>query len=362
MAKPIAIAPSKYKLRTDLPPDPATGRRRQVSTIFSGSLTDAKLAQSAFEVRHKGPDHTGSSIICSELFARWLIHAEQTLEAQTVYDYRNTVRLYLDPHLGDIALRDIRPSHLDHMYRQLSTIGGRHHRGLAATTIKKIHHIACAAFTQAERWEWIDRNPAKLARPPKVRRGKKIATPDTAAVQTLLQHLRSYDYDVYVFVECAASLGARPGEVCAIRWLDVDWSAGTITIDASVTRFREVKSTKTDRERTVTVDDETLAMLKGYMPAAAPPEHYIFGGEVAWRPTRATMTIKRVRDAHGLPAITPRSLRHYVATRLIANGVDIRTVAGRLGHASPATTLNVYSAFVPEKDREAADLLRALRT
>ncbi|MGA2472755.1 MAG: tyrosine-type recombinase/integrase [Acidimicrobiales bacterium] len=50
-------------------------------------------------------------------------------------------------------------------------------------------------------------------------------------------------------------------------------------------------------------------------------------------------------------------LRHYVATRLLAAGVDVRTVAGRLGHRNPSTTLNVYSHFVPEADQEAAETL-----
>ena len=48
---------------------------------------------------------------------------------------------------------------------------------------------------------------------------------------------------------------------------------------------------------------------------------------------------------------------NYVATRLLSEGVDVRTVAGRLGHRNASTTLNVYSHFLPEADREAADLL-----
>ena len=50
-------------------------------------------------------------------------------------------------------------------------------------------------------------------------------------------------------------------------------------------------------------------------------------------------------------------LHHSVATRLLSEGVDVRTVAGRLGHRNAATTLNVYSLFLPESDREAANVL-----
>ena len=59
----------------------------------------------------------------------------------------------------------------------------------------------------------------------------------------------------------------------------------------------------------------------------------------------------------GIENVRLHDLRHYVATRLLAAGVDVRTVAGRLGHRNLATTLNVYAHFVPEVDQQAADVL-----
>lgn len=80
-------------------------------------------------------------------------------------------------------------------------------------------------------------------------------------------------------------------------------------------------------------------------------------GSRPWRPDSATQAFTRLRDRAGLRGVRLHDLRHAVATRLIRAGVDVRTVAGRLGHASAATTLRVYSHFVPAADREAADLL-----
>jgi integrase len=59
----------------------------------------------------------------------------------------------------------------------------------------------------------------------------------------------------------------------------------------------------------------------------------------------------------GRDAVTRRE--HY-ATRLLTAGVDVRTVAGRLGHRNAATTFKVYSHFVPEADRQAAEVLARL--
>lgn len=77
-------------------------------------------------------------------------------------------------------------------------------------------------------------------------------------------------------------------------------------------------------------------------------------------PTACRRRFGWVRAQVGLEGVRLHDLRHYVATRLISAGVDIRTVATRLGHASPTTTLNTYSHFVPEADREAAELLGGL--
>ena len=61
-----------------------------------------------------------------------------------------------------------------------------------------------------------------------------------------------------------------------------------------------------------------------------------------------------------LRGVRLHDLRHYVATRMLSSGADVRTVAGRLGHANPSVTLNVYAQFLPQSDRRAAEALGAL--
>jgi integrase len=75
------------------------------------------------------------------------------------------------------------------------------------------------------------------------------------------------------------------------------------------------------------------------------------GGAVSWRPDSTTRAYARLCRRAGLPGVRLHDLRHYVATQLLGAGVDVRTVAGRLGHRNAATTLNVCSHFLPEADR-----------
>ena len=72
------------------------------------------------------------------------------------------------------------------------------------------------------------------------------------------------------------------------------------------------------------------------------------------------MMFRNLRTKAGLPDARIHDLRHFVATQLIAAGHDIRTVAGRLGHAQTSTTLNTYAAFVKARDHDAAADLAAM--
>jgi len=83
-------------------------------------------------------------------------------------------------------------------------------------------------------------------------------------------------------------------------------------------------------------------------------------GSTPWRPDSTTRAFARLCRRAGLEGVRLHDLRHYVATRLLASGVDVRTVAGRLGHRDAATTLNVYSHFLAEADRDAANVLGRL--
>ena len=94
------------------------------------------------------------------------------------------------------------------------------------------------------------------------------------------------------------------------------------------------------------------------------PEALIFAsdglGQQPWLPDSVSRRFRLLCRRAQLDGVRLHDLRHYVATQLLAAGVDLRTVAGRLGHRNAATTLNVYSHFLPEADRKAAGVLADL--
>ena len=174
----------------------------------------------------------------------------------------------------------------------------------------------------------------------------------------------------------AAVTGARRGELCALRWSDLDRTSLRISRSLYGSRQDQLmeKDTKTHAVRRVSLDPETLEVVIGHrnqcrLRAKAcglrlPENAFIFSSEpsgtLPWRPGRVTLAFSRLCTELGVSNVRLHDLRHFAATQLLAAGVPVRTVAGRLGHANAATTLNVYAHVLESSDEDAAGVLGRL--
>ncbi len=174
-----------------------------------------------------------------------------------------------------------------------------------------------------------------------------------------------------MFLWLAMTVGARRGELCALRRRHLDLEAAVLSIEGSVAGRRSAtrqKDTKTHQKRRVALDDESVELLRGHLgrqDAVAEElgvrvarDAFLFSLDADCAtpliPDSVSQRFDRLVDRLGI-ATSLHKLRHYNATELIAAGVDVRTVAGRLGHGGGgATTLRVYAAWVTEADRRAA--------
>jgi integrase len=166
--------------------------------------------------------------------------------------------------------------------------------------------------------------------------------------------------------------------LCALRWSDVELDGLAITLSRGIVGERNdsliEKDTKTHASRRISIDEQTCALLEQQRARAREraaavngelgDDAFVFSddvlGRLPWRPSRVTAAFIRLRSDVGLQGVRLHDLRHFAATRLLAAGVPVRTVSGRLGHANPATTLNVYAAWLEESDQAAAAVLSDL--
>jgi integrase len=254
---------------------------------------------------------------------------------------------------------------VERWYARLTVDGWTVHR------VRKLHTLLRSAWNQALRWGWAAVNPVSAARAPSAPT-THLSPPTPAQVVDALRAADELSSAFGVFIRLAASSGARRGELCGLRWDDIDTDAALVAIRRSVAYVDGelvVSDTKTGRggQRVVSVSLPTAHALRAHRRTLAelalreglPDGGWVFTHDLQtpWRPDYTSRMWRTVRERVGMSDVRLHDLRHYVATELLGAGVDVRTVAGRLGHAQASTTLDVYAAFLPANDRAAADLL-----
>lgn len=357
--------------------DPKTGKRVQHTRTVKGTKREATAALAEFVVQCNQGALVNSRANVNELLDAWLDRARHDLSPSTVRTTHFFIELYLRPTLGKVPLRKLSSARIDRLYGELRRSGGKGGQPLAPRTVRRVHNILHSALEQAVRWEWLPTNPATRSSPPKLG-PLDIRPPDPEEVGRLLAAAEADDPDFAMFLRLAAATGARRGELCGLRWRSVDFAGRALLISRGVVLgpAGEVveKDTKTHAARRIALDRVTVELLKAHRERWEQrlrlcglrwsDEQYVFSYDAGARapiaPERLTKRFRHLADRLELEHVRLHDLRHYVATRLIAGGVPVRTVSGRLGHAATSTTVNTYAHFVQATDQDAAELLGLL--
>ncbi|MGH9222321.1 MAG: tyrosine-type recombinase/integrase [Acidimicrobiales bacterium] len=362
-----------WELRVYVGRDAVSGRKRWVYKTVRGGKREAQRALTAMVAEADRGALARTSATVGELLEEWYSHAAPGFSPKGAHETRGILDRNLLPFVGKVQLSKLGAADLDRFYRRLREKGGRVGRPLAPGTIRRTHGVLHRALVQGVRWGWLATNPASSASPPRVPM-PQINPPAPHELARVFALATSSDVDLADYILLAAATGARRSELIALRWSDIDWARGTVTISRGIVSGSSglvEKDTKTHASRRVSLDSTTVEALRVHRARAderarvcefeLPPTAFVFSYEVdgskPWFPDSVSRSFTRLCRQAGLKGVRLHDLRHYVATRLLSAGVDVRTVAGRLGHRNAATTLNVYSHFLAEADRDAANVL-----
>jgi integrase len=387
----------RYRVAVYAGKDPITGRKVYLKETHA-TEDEAIKARDRLLVQVEAGSHPDRAATVAVLMERWMEVVDHELStAETTAGY---VRRTINPALGEWTLRKLqhRVDLLDRLYKHLgrcnvlcdgrlfvehttskphdcgkAKCGPHQCKPMAPATIRRIHAILSSALNYAISWGWIEKNPATYAHPPKLsRRRARPQTPEKVA--ELLNAASERDIELGIFLWIAVTTGARRGEVTALRWPAVGCDSRVLVFSENyVVRAgqRRLKGTKTDTDRTLSMDPETVQILRDFRAARQavlapvglelPEDAFVFSPvplcDRPWHPDHFTHAYREVADSLGI--VEPlKNLRHFNATQLLAAGVDLRTTAGRLGHSDGgATTLRVYADWTRPADQRAAELL-----
>lgn len=372
----------------------------RLSRVFSArNVTEANKAASGIriellEAHERRQDASG---VERERRQTWTVerYVDHYLQAWAPHHLADTTRTRyaaifkhnVCPHIGKRRMTEVTPSDLTAMYAALAAPKARKRGGdgaLSGSTVATVHNVVRALFAFAVEIEGdLPTNPAasraarpKVDRTPPQRKGLTVAE-----VESFVKLASAKAPRIAIPVMLSAYLGTRRGETVGLRWSDVDFDAGCITVARSVSRTIadgvRVKSTKTGKQRTIPLDPHTASELKriqleqrrarlrfgrGWRGAERPADDYIAAendGE-PMRPDVFGNCFRTLCEAEKLEHITPHLLRHAWVSQMIALGFDAVTIAAMSGH-SPDVLLKTYAHAFDARKREAMDALGEAR-
>jgi integrase len=350
--------------------DASTDERKRKWHSFRGTKREAQaecakliteLMTGAYVERHKQS--------LNDFLDRWERDwATNNLSPKTAERYLELNRLHIRPHIGAKPMQAIRVEDLNALYAGL-------HQKLSPRTIKHVHRLLHRVFGHAAKWGVIKRNIVALVDAPRVP-VKEAPALKLTEIPTMLAALRGRM--MYPIAVVALGTGMRRGELCGLRWQDVDLDGGSLRVEQSLEqtrgalRFKAPKSARS--RRTISLSPVVVAELRAHWKeqqeqrlslglGKAPADSPVFAN---WdgkprHPDKLSTDFSTAMTRAGLPHITLHSLRHTHASQLITSGMDILTVSRRLGHGSPGITPNVYGHLLRSEDR-AADIMQAMLT
>lgn len=377
--------------------DPISGRRHYLmETVPPGPDADdtaesvrARLLQ---EVKERRTPRTNASV---EYILRDFI-ASARVEETTRESYDGYARKHVYRFIGRHKASGVDGDLLDSLYEELERCrdhcDGKPHiqhrtavahkcdrrcaphecNPLSAWTVRKIHFMISGAYKRAIRKKWLSFNPATEAEPPSAPPPNPQPPSRDEAALIINEAWREPDFGTLVW--CTITTGSRRGELCALRWRDFDAERRRLRIGRAIAHGNKgvwEKDTKTHQVRHIILDEETVGILLEHRARCErnartfgvelSADAFIFAtspdGLVGRKPRSFTQKYALLVKKLGIKT-TLHKLRHYSATELIVAGIDIRTVAGRLGHSGGGTTtLKIYAAWKEEADQRASEVL-----
>lgn len=345
----------------------AGGKRQYYNKVIHGLRRDAQAHLSAkLTEKDTGRLVKRTRETLDSYLHRWLRDvAPMTRKPRTVSHDEENLRLYVRPYLGKYRLDQITPVHVQEMLRRLVD------RGLAPKTIRNARTTLSTALKHAVQPErLITFNPVLGTRAPRLR---KKSTKAWTAMETV-KFLKAAEDDRYeALYYLAIYTGMRPEEYLGLQRRDVDFAAGTVTVNRILVNDHGRKlyyddDPKTDSSRrTLLVPEPALTKLKAWMLAAPEklrePKAPVFhdpkrGGPLNERNLRRRHFRPLCRKA-GVPEIRLYDLRHTFGSLMHRAKVPMKDYGEMMGHSSITVTADIYTHLDPEAQREAAEKFAA---
>lgn len=301
-----------------------------------------------------------------ELSVLWLNDIRVTVKESTYSRYTRNIDKYILPRFGEKSLHKLDTHALVSFVSELSASGGKNGKPLSAKTVTDILCVlkSCLRYGRENSYACPD---LSLVKQPKITR-KEIEIIKFRNKQAMNNVLWNSGDNTSLGILLSLYTGLRIGELCALKWSDVDLSERTINISGTVERIKNTDPTKSARTKLVISEPKTetsrrtiplpIALSDHLKKHKSDDELYLLNGtDKPTEPHTFYIRYKRYLKRHGLGDYTFHALRHTFATDCVEQGFDTKSLAEILGHNNISTTLCRYVHPTMEAKRKQMERL-----
>lgn len=306
-------------------------------------------------------------ILYKDWIYEWLLDKKNYIKESTYANYSTNIFNHIIPKLGDYYLKDISHKIIQEFLLKLSKEGNKSNNGgLSEKTIKDIAIIVKGSIKKAINDNLVDYIELSFNYP-KTHKDKKIyiltKSEQNKITNYSIENLSNKNLGILISLYS----GLRIGEVCALRWENIDFKKGILTIDKTIQRIYIkdkdkniskviITTPKTkNANRDIPINNCFLNILKNFKGKGN--EYIISGNEKYIEPRTYRKHFEKVLNINKIKHINFHSLRHTFATNCISAGVDYKTVSELLGHANVNITLNLYVHPRMSQKKKCIDLI-----
>ena len=226
-------------------------------------------------------------------------------------------------------------------------------RGLSVKTIKDILIVLKMVMKFGVKNEWMTYYEWDI-KYPTTSTSKEMEVLSVANHRKILNYIQSHFTFTGLGIYISLSTGLRIGEICALKWSDINVADGTITVSRTIERIYIIEGEKKHTEliintpktknscRKIPMSKELLAMIKPLKKVVNEDFYVLTNDERPTEPRTYRNYYNGLMVKLDIPKLKYHGLRHSFATRCIEAGCDYKTVSVLLGHSNISTTLNLY--------------------
>jgi integrase len=298
-----------------------------------------------------------------ELVVAWRQTRYATFQPRTRARYESVLRAHLIPQFGSARVAAIDRAAVRRYYGQL---GQRVAAGeMSGGNVHKIATTLSSIMSEAVELGWASANPCSRARGlPSSKPSRKASFLTRAEIEALIAAI---DPRYQLLIRCAAFTGLRQSELFALRRRHVDQLHGRVRVEDAIKAWQEGEpvfgTTKSGRGRTVGLEPELRRQLSDHLAQLGGSDALIFtkddGGAIRETSWRRNFWLPAVKAALPGRDVTFHAMRHCCASMLIASGANALEVKEWMGHASIATTYDVYGHLFEDNVDDLASRLSA---